>query len=180
MAKEWSLKEGIEILAYCLMTNHVHLIAIPKSNNSFDRGIGELHRRYAQRINSRKGWRGHLWQERFHSYPMDQSHLYNAVRYVELNPVRAKIASSPDKYLWSSARARLGFSDLLLSQESKFRVSNWHDYWNQVPTETEIKKIELHSRTGRPIGSEDFISNLEEMTGRSLRPKRAGRKSFLK
>ena len=82
---DWCGQFGVEIWAYCLMPNHVHLIAVPEREDSLAQAIGEAHRRYTRRINFRKGWRGHLWQGRFSSYPMDDVYLMAAVRYVELN-----------------------------------------------------------------------------------------------
>ena len=82
-------EEGVEIWAYCLMPNHVHLIAVPKREDSLRRAIGEAHRRYTRRVNLREGWRGHLWQERFSSFVLDEPYLLTSARYVELNPVRA-------------------------------------------------------------------------------------------
>jgi putative transposase len=92
---EWCGREGVEIWAYCLMPNHVHLIAVPEREDALQRAIGEAHRRYSRAVNLREGWRGHLWQGRFASFPMDQDHLLAAARYVELNPVRAGIRRRP-------------------------------------------------------------------------------------
>ena len=92
---EWCEREGVEVWAYCLMPNHVHLVAVPSSEDALRRGIAEAHRRYSRRINFREGWRGHLWQGRFASFPMDDAHLYLATRYVELNPVRARLVRAP-------------------------------------------------------------------------------------
>ncbi len=88
LMSEWCREEGVEIWAHCLMPNHVHLIAVPKSENGLRRAIGEAHRRYTRRINFREKWRGYLWQGRFASFIMDEPYLLAAVRYVELNPVR--------------------------------------------------------------------------------------------
>ncbi|MDO9079874.1 MAG: transposase [Desulfuromonadales bacterium] len=104
---EWCGKYRVTIWAWCLMPNHVHLIAVPESEESLARAIGEAHRRYTRRINFREKWRGHLWQERFASFPMDEGHLVSAARYVEMNPVAAGIVASPEDYPWSSARAHL-------------------------------------------------------------------------
>jgi putative transposase len=84
---------GIKIIGYCLMTNHVHLVAIPEEKGSFGDGIGEAHRLYTRAINFREGVRGHLFQERFFSCPLDQIHTIAALRYVERNPVRAGIVN---------------------------------------------------------------------------------------
>ncbi|MCF6322623.1 MAG: transposase, partial [Rhizobiaceae bacterium] len=93
------------------MPNHVHLVLVPHDEDGLRRALGEAHRRYTNHINSRENWRGHLWQERFHSYPMDETHLLEAVRYIELNPVRAGLAKHARDWRWSSARAHLDGSD---------------------------------------------------------------------
>ena len=92
---EWCGHHGNEVWAYCLMPNHVHPVVVPSSEDGFRRGIGEAHRRYSRRINFREGWRGHLWQGRFGSYVMDEKHLLAAVRYIEMNPVRAGMRGFP-------------------------------------------------------------------------------------
>jgi REP element-mobilizing transposase RayT len=92
---QWCTHESIEIWAYCLMTNHVHLIVMPKKKSNLSKAIGEVHRRYTRMINLRKRWKGYLWQGRFASYPMEESWLLKAVAYVELNPVKAGLVSSP-------------------------------------------------------------------------------------
>ena len=98
---------SLEIWAYCLMPNHVHLIVIPHRPDSLSRLLCETHARYARRINLEHGWQGHLWQERFHSFVMDDEHLFAAVRYVELNPVRAGLCEQPDEWPWSSVHFHL-------------------------------------------------------------------------
>ena len=92
---EWCRKEGVAIWSYCLMPNHTHLVAVPSSEDGLRRAIGEAHRRYSRRINFREKWRGYLWQGRFASFVMDEPYLLAAARYVELNPVRAKLVTSP-------------------------------------------------------------------------------------
>jgi putative transposase len=82
---------AIDFWGYCLMNNHLHLIAVPQNEDSFARGFAEAHRRYTRYINFRKGWRGYLWEGRFKSYLLDEAHLYAAIRYIERNPVRAGI-----------------------------------------------------------------------------------------
>jgi REP-associated tyrosine transposase len=113
---EWCGRCGVEVWAYCLMPNHVHLIAVPGSPDALRRAIGEAHRRYTADINRREGWRGHLWQGRFASYVMDDRYTLAAARYVELNPVRAGLVARAEDYLWSSARAHLlGRNDCLVN-----------------------------------------------------------------
>jgi putative transposase len=106
MAK-WCARFQVEVWAYCLMPNHMHMIAAPQSEEGSRHAIGEAHRRYTRQINFREGWRGHLWQGRFSSFPMDESYLLAAARYIEINPVRAKLVNRPEAYKWSSAIAHL-------------------------------------------------------------------------
>ena len=84
------------------MPDHVHLLAVPASEDGLRRAIGEAHRRYTRRINFRERWRGHLWQGRFASFVMDEPYLLAAARCVEINPVRAGLATAPSDYPWSS------------------------------------------------------------------------------
>ena len=129
---EWCREEGVEIWSYCLMPNHVHLIAVPQTADGLRRGIGEAHRRYTRRINFREKWRGYLWQGRFASFVMDEPYLLAAARYVELNPVRAKLVEHAPKWRWSSAKAHLSGRDdrlvkvapLLAGQKGTFYFSS--------------------------------------------------------
>ena len=118
---------SIRVLGYCLMTNHVHLVAIPGNKEEFSSTLGETHRKYTTIINIREEWRGHLWQGRFWSFPLDDCYLYRAVRYVELNPVRAGIVKKAGQYAWSSARGHLGLWDdpVLAKSPGPPMVENW-------------------------------------------------------
>jgi len=121
---EYGAKSGLDIWAYCLMANHVHLIAVPRRTDSLARGIGRAHFRYARWVNWRQGWSGHLWANRFHSTALDVMHLWAAVKYVELNPVRAGIVARAEDYEWSSARAHvLGEKDELLAEGRPFSAT---------------------------------------------------------
>ena len=100
---QYSQQHGLEILAYCLMTNHIHLVAVPETIDSMHLVMRPLNMRYAQRINRAFGWYGHLWQGRFYSSPLDDAHLWQALRYVERNPVRAGMVQYARDYTWSSA-----------------------------------------------------------------------------
>jgi len=108
---DWGGERGVEVWAYCLMPNHVHLIAVPGSEDGLGRAIGEAHRRYTRRINIREKWRGYLWQGRFACFVMDEPYLLAAARYVELNPVRAGLVADAAEWPWSSARAHLSGRD---------------------------------------------------------------------
>jgi putative transposase len=171
-------KHGIIIWAFCLMKNHVHLIAVPMNKDSFARGFGEAHRRYTLVINIREGWKGFLWQGRYISYPLDDGHLYAAVRYVERNPVRAGIVAAAERYEWSSARAhvRKEAHPLLSPFALEAAIPDWADYLRARDDPKDIKNFLQHEQTGRPLGSEEFVKRLELLTGRVLAPKAKGRK----
>ena len=174
---EWCRKHDVAIWAWCLMPNHVHLIAVPQNETGLTRAIGEAHRRYTRRINFREQWRGHLWQERFASFPMDELHLLAAVRYVEMNPVAAGIVSTPAQYRWSSAHAHLvGKNDNLTEVLPLLdMISDWEDFL-RLSTAEELKVQKLHERTGRPLGSDRFLEKMEVTLGRVLRPQKPGPK----
>lgn len=173
-------RAGTEIWAYCLIPNHVHLVMVPTVEDGLRAALGEAHRHYTRYINKREGWRGHLWQERFYSCPMDENHLLAAVRYVERNPVVAGICKSPAEWKWSSARAHIERRDDLLVRVQPMlnRVDDWQSYLSSGNEPEEDRRIERHGRTGRPLGDITFLRKLERITGVPLIPKRPGRKTI--
>ena len=189
LLREYAGRAGLAIWAYCLMPNHIHLIAVPDETDSLRAGVAETHRRYTRRVNFREGWRGHLWQERFHSFAMDADYLYHAVRYVELNPVRAGLVDAPGAWPWSSAPARLGgAADPLLAPAPPLAdYGPWAAYLHAGLhaglhgglhgglDEDLLDRLRMNSRTGRPLGSDAFVEELERETGRILKPKGHGR-----
>ncbi len=174
----WCAEHQVQIWAYCLMPNHVHLIAVPKTADGLCRAIGEAHRRYTRRVNSREDWRGHLWQGRFASFVMDKPYLLAAARYVELNPVRAGLAASARGYRWSSARAHLKGKDDPLVRVSPLlaMASNWRQLLSGVVRDEELRQFRQHERTGRVLGDEKFQKRLEKKLGRILRRQKPGPK----
>ena len=178
LCAEFSKKYGVEIWAYCLMPNHVHLVAVPENDKSLSQCFSRLHHKYAYLINKRNEWQGHLWQQRFFSCVMDENHLLATVRYIELNPVRAKICSSPTDWLWSSASAHSnGISNPLLAVKPMLdRVDNWAEYLGQKDNKSDIESIRKHTRTGRPVGSETFVESISKFTGRKLVKSKPGPK----
>ena len=169
---------GVEVLAWCLMTNHTHLIVVPNDAAVLARAIGEAHRRYTRMKNFADGVRGYLFQGRFGSCVLDERHLLAAARYVELNPVNAGMVKEAMDYPWSSARFHLGVSqsDALVKDKSLLGlVQNWAEYLN-VRDEPSIQTTLLRGiRTGRPTGSDQFVNLIEKITGRDLRMRQAGR-----
>lgn len=168
---------GTEVWAYCLMPNHVHMIMVPATEDGLRASLGEAHRRYTRHINFREGWRGHLWQERFHSFPMDEQYLLAAVKYVELNPVKAKLCRMPWDWRWSSANAHLAGRDDLLVKVGPMlgRIADWAMYL-ESDCDTCDELLDRYSRTGRPLGDEQFVRRLESLTGAVLARKRPGRR----
>ena len=143
------------------------------------RAIGEAHRRYTCHVNEREGWRGYLWQGRFGSFVMDEDYFLRAMRYVELNPVRAGLAASPADWPWSSARAHLtGNPDPPIGdvREMVGYIGDWERYLALDVGEAELLRLRKHARTGRPPGNEAFIRRLEEVLGRFLRKRKPGPK----
>ncbi len=171
-------EEGVEIWAYCLMPNHVHLIAVPETEQGLRRAIGEAHRRYTRRINFREKWRGYLWQGRFASFVMDEPYLLAAARYVESNPVRAKLVGDAANWPWSSARAHLSARDDRLVRVAPMldMVNDWRAFLDSAMPEEQLRELQAHARTGRPLGDARFVGRLEKLVGRDLRPGRPGRK----
>ncbi len=178
LLSEFSRKAETEVWAYCLMTNHVHLIMVPESKDGLRAAIGEAHRRYTRHVNFHEGCRGHLWQERFHSFAMDEHHLLAAVRYVEMNPVHAGMVRQAEEYPWSSARAHLAGRDdrLVKVQPMLDRVSNWREYLGSGLDDGMVETLRRHSRTGRPLGDDSFLDMSEQELRKKLRPGRPGRK----
>ncbi len=165
-------KESVAVWTYCLLPNHVHLIAVPSSEDSLARAVGEAHRRYATMVNRREGWTGCLWQGRFASFAMDEAHLYVATRYVLLNPVRAGLVERAEEWPYSSARAHLGGAadDLVDLKGLAGRVESWSSVLANSPSWNEQSRLRRHERSGRPLGDERFLDDVAEATGRDLRP----------
>ena len=167
---------GVEVVAYCLMPNHVHVVAIPCQELSLAKLFGVAHHRYARRVNSKHDWRGHLWQERFYSFVMDEEHFLAAVKYVELNPVRAGLCTRPEEWRWSSVHAHLGeVPDPLVANAALLeQISDWRRYLSQDCLADQLDSIRKHTKTGRPAGDDVFIKKLEVVTGRRLRRRKPG------
>ena len=173
-----SKKTGLRYLAYCLMDNHVHLIMIPKEKDEITTTLRETHRKYTTMINLRENWKGYLWQGRFGSCPLDDIHLYMAIRYIERNPIRAGIVEKAENFPWSSARGHLTLKEdpLLAGTAGYLDFGDWRKYLAEQDSEQFMKSLRLHERTGRPFGDEAFIFRLEEISGRMLRKRRPGPK----
>lgn len=161
--KEESGKHKLHIHGYCLMKNHIHLVALPGEEESLAKALGRTHFRYAQRINRIHGRSGHLWQNRFFSCPLDDSHYRAAMSYIERNPVRAGMIGKAWKYLWSSAAAHVGGDDpvgLLRLEEWLCTMpgQTWKEWLVEPDDEETVGKLRATTRTGRPLGGDSFLS----------------------
>jgi len=175
---EYVKKYKLNILAYCLMPNHVHFVAVPDKPDSLARTFNTCHMRYSQYFNKKNHLTGHLWQGRFFSCILDEKHLYATVRYVENNPVRAKLVKKAEDWQWSSAQIHLnkGQSVLRLADVAEYmEVSDWGEYLSQKEDETAIAAIRSATLSGKPLGTGKFISKLEKIFGKHVRRLSAGR-----
>ena len=165
----------LKVVSYCLMTNHVHLIVIPKNKESLSKAIGETHRLYTRKINFEQKVKGHLFQERFYSTPLDEEHFLFALRYVEQNPVKAFMVKYPWDYKYSSTRYRLDIQeDKLLSKYEP--IDSIEDYKEFLGKTTNDKIIQEKTRTGKPCGNDEFYKKIKELTGNDYSRKKPGPK----
>ena len=185
---EYKSKYGLLVWAWCLMPNHVHLICLPWQAESLASTLRDTHMRYANYKNRKENRRGHLWQGRYYSCALGGNHLWAALRYIERNPVRARIVRRAEQYSWSSARAHVrgrpdGILDDGLSMEEMFDVPtrDWRRWLSEPDDENELRILRSASMTGRPIGSPNFVRKAEALLGRRLhalkwgRPKKSGK-----
>ena len=174
-------RHGVNVWAYCLMRNHVHVIAVPEREDSLARGFSDAHVRYTRRVNFREGWRGHLWQGRFgSSVVLDDRYLLTAVRYVERNPVRAGIVGQAWEYRWSSARWHVGLVavDPLVSGEEPLRgmIQDWRGYVVTEEASSALATLRRETPVSRPLGDESLIQVLEHRLRRPVMRRRPGPK----
>jgi putative transposase len=175
-------KHGVSLTGYCLMGNHVHLLAIPSRETSLAQALGRAHNDYARWFHLRRGETGHLWQNRYFSCPLDKPHQWEALRYIELNPVRAGLVAAPELWPWSSARAHLGRGD----PGAVVDMVEWRAVWSPdtweialaegVTNAALVERIRQATRTGRPLGTDRFVKEAETFSGRRLRPNKRGPK----
>ena len=176
LIKELKAVVGVDIWAYCLMPNHIHMIAIPNTKQGLARLFGVAHHRYAMRVNALHNWRGHLWQERFYSVVMDETHTLAAMRYVELNPVRAGLCKRADDWPWSSVHGNMGHKSDEIVDDSEIRniIVDWRRFLFEDSGPGIFDSLRDQTNTGRPTGDEHFIETLERKTGRRIRRSNPG------
>ena len=179
--KEESRRYNLIILAYCLMPNHVHFIGVPEKEDSMAKVFKYAHMKYSQYYNKKMRTAGHLFQGRFFSSVMDEMHTLACARYIERNPVRAKMVKKPYAYDWSSAKAHCGIKQLdELGVNKLFGYieegqKTWKDFIEIPDNDDEVKEIREKTRKGRPLGINSFVEKLEKKVGRFLKLKPKGR-----
>ena len=180
LLRQYSELQGVSLLGYCLMSNHVHLIAVPHSPDALAQCLKQAHGRYAAYWNARRSSTGHVWQGRFYSCPMDETHLWKALRYVELNPVRAGLVQVAEEWRWSSAGAHCGTMapDELLEMDrwrERWTTAEWAEFLAARESPAEVSELRRSTHTGRPLGTGEFVTALEKSTLRRLAARKAGR-----
>ena len=172
----------LQILGYCLMPNHVHAIVVPEMQTSMAQGLGRAHNAYSRYFNQSRRRSGHLWQNRFYSAPLDRAHLSEALRYVDLNPVRARLTDEPLEYRWSSAQAHAAGCDAagLIDPQAWQAICPQGDWSERLAPargqdEDWAERLRLATRTGKPLGDQEFVRRLERETGLSFQPGKPGR-----
>jgi len=175
----YSQKYHLQVWAYCLMDNHIHLLAVPEAETTLSRGIGMTNQMYTQYINRKLNQSGRIWQNRFFSCVVENDqYLWAVARYIEHNPLKAGLAESAETYQWSSAKTHIsGTADSLLGTNTWLSPQEQEAYAEFVRTEDEETDIAIRraTRCGRPFGSEVFIDLLELRLNQPLKPKKPGR-----
>ena len=169
----------VEVWSWVLMPNHVHLILTPADADGIRRALAPVHRRYAGVIHARLHRTGHFWQGRFGAVAMDEVHLAAAVRYVALNPVRARLVGRAQDWPWSSVQAHLSAADDGITALAPIltRFPRFAEFVATEPDTDLLERLRRAESIGRPLGSEAFLEKLENETKRVLKPKRRGRKA---
>ncbi|MDN3273632.1 transposase [Frankia sp. RB7] len=169
---------GVDVWAWCLMPNHVHLILVPSDRDGLRRALARVHRSYAGTIQARRKRTGHFWQGRFGAVAMDEEHLAAALRYVSLNPVRARLVQRAQDWRWSSTRAHLRGKDDGVTRLAPIRerFPRFADLLDNPPEADLFAQLRAAESIGRPLGDDRFLARLERLTGRPLKPAKRGPK----
>ncbi|MDI6808990.1 MAG: transposase [Candidatus Eisenbacteria bacterium] len=175
-----SVSAGLNVLGYCLMPNHVHLVATPNKADSLATAVGRTHFLYALYFNSVYNRSGHLWQNRFYSCGLDDERLWTVLRYVERNPVRASIVNVAWDYAWSSAAVHAGEAEGrglldLTGWREKWSPSDWKEVLGRGEEDRVLNELRSYTKQGLPLCGEEMLSSLERALGHSVRPLPVGR-----
>jgi len=182
LLNDYGQRHGLALWAYCLMTNHVHLLVVPGHEKSMAEAIGRTHMRYARWLNKKRGWCGHLWANRYYSTALDENHLWTAARYVEANPLRARMVVRAEHYPWSSCAVHCGAAaDAagLLHTQRPFPGHLDRNGWTNGSTVYCLKmRLNCCVKTRQRVapGGVKFIELMEERLNRILKKQKPGPK----
>jgi putative transposase len=177
LLQEYTSKHKVEVLAYCLMSNHVHLILVPSTEDGLQKALKPLHMRYSQYINRQQNISGILWQGRFFSSPLDEQYTYYAFAYVENNPVEANMVENATDYKYSSARHHVGIAqdNLIADYDIGIKQNAYLQYLQTMLRQKYSKVLKENTHKGLPCGSDEFITGLSDKIGRDLSFRGVGR-----
>jgi len=184
--KNAALRYGVDVHAYVLMTNHVHLLVTPDDRTSASRTMQHVGRKYVQHFNSAHNRTGTLWEGRFRSSIIDADrYLLACYRYIELNPVRAGMVKSPVQYRWSSFQANaLGNRDAIISPRQEWldlgitmseRCQKYRRLFDANSGHDDVEEIRYAVRKGLPTGSKLFRKEIEALLKKRIGSGRRGR-----
>ncbi len=186
LLERYSTEKEALILAYCLMSNHVHLLLRPLETKALSKMMQGITLCYTQYFNTKYGRTGRLWECRYHSTIIDEDrYLWSVSRYIENNPVRVGIVKRAEDYKYSSAKAHLlGARDILLKELlfDKRELEEYRKFMRMGDEKGILNEIRRQTRLGKPLGGEGFLKALSKRLGRSLvfRPKGRPRKAIIK
>ncbi|MCG8632698.1 MAG: transposase [Desulfobacterales bacterium] len=158
---ESTRSHGVDILAYCLMPDHVHLIAVPGERDALSKCLRTAHGRYTRYINQRTGSRGQFWQGRYASHLLDSQYLIACTRYIEINPVKREYVDQPEDWQWSSAKAHMAKCDDALVKTGPLLEkvkTGWKAFLSEPRPPEEADLFYSHEKSGRPLGSDNFLA----------------------
>jgi putative transposase len=182
LVAEYFPKYGLRLVGYCLMDNHVHLAVIPEVESSMADGLGILHHDFARWQNIQCKRNGHLWQNRYFSCPVEDDRVWDALSYVELNPVRARMVEHAWDFEWSSAKAHIegtdasGLLDMAFWRETACQIE-WKEYLEKLIMADSFRDwIRSTTARGLFLGRDSTARQLEEELGKRLILLKRGRK----
>ena len=144
---------------------------MPRHEQSLAKAVGRTHFLYTQYVNRLHGRSGHLWQNRFYSSALDEEHFWRAMVYIERNPVRSVLVRRAWCYAWSSAAAHMESKD----GTGLLDMAKWREALVAPADEQAVAALGRSTSRGRPLGSDAFLSKLERLLGRRVRPLPVGR-----
>jgi putative transposase len=173
-------RHELKVHGWCLMSNHIHLIATPPREDSLARAVGRTHHLYSMAFNRKHEILGHVWHSRYYSCPIDTGYLITAMIYVDQNPVRAGLVEYPWDWKWSSASAHINMVDPWELVDMDWwqwfsEATSWKELIAALQMEKDVDRLRKHTNSGRPLGSEKFVKSIGQKLGYPVTLKPRGR-----